>query len=563
MDTALFVLATVSWLIFLTAFGLCIGSFLNVIAYRLPLGQSIWAPRWSACPECGHVIRWHDNIPVLGFLVLRGRCRDCGCRISPRYPIIELLTALVMLLIFGAFFIAQSRRGIAPQTSLITWQIGHDWPIFLAHVILFAALLAMSAIDLEHYWVDVRFTHLATLAGFVMHMLWTPTSSAGWHRPWDSTAAACVAALAGLCATFVVVHIMFALSPEEEAELAPANDASDQADAALAKVPSSECRDPLVDEASDEAGPARKEVQSAESRAQPDDEASNEVGPARREVQSSKFNDQPVNETPDATGVEPAPVSPKARRRGLMAVAMLSLLLIVTLAAILAGSFELIGGFAFASVGLAALAGMFLLILGAAVDERPSDHEIVQAIEAERFSARSVAAEELLLLIPAILCGALAFAAWRSGWLSPMAAGRLIHWAPGGDWQPVWGFATAASGFVIGGAIGWAVRIFFTLLLGKEAFGVGDIHMMAAAGCVAGWPVVLLGFFAAVFLALAAWLLSLPFKRTRAIPLGPWLSLGFLLVVLFYDQIIAIPIVSNVVSTVQYFLNIGDDAPLI
>ena len=84
---------------------------------------------------------------------------------------------------------------------------------------------------------------------------------------------------------------------------------------------------------------------------------------------------------------------------------------------------------------------------------------------------------------------------------------------------------------MIGGGIGWAVRIVFTLVFGKEAFGLGDIHMMAAAGCVAGWPVVLLGFIVTVFVALAAWFINLPFKRTRAIPLVPWLALGYFIVV--------------------------------
>ena len=78
-------------------FGLLIGSFLNVVIWRVPRGESIVRPP-SACPRCGHELRAHDNIPVVSWLVLRGRCRDCGEPISKRYPIIEALTALLFAL---------------------------------------------------------------------------------------------------------------------------------------------------------------------------------------------------------------------------------------------------------------------------------------------------------------------------------------------------------------------------------------------------------------------------------------------------------------------------------
>jgi leader peptidase (prepilin peptidase)/N-methyltransferase len=122
-----------------------------------------------------------------------------------------------------------------------------------------------------------------------------------------------------------------------------------------------------------------------------------------------------------------------------------------------------------------------------------------------------------------------------------------------GDWRPLNGLGTAAVGLVIGGGIGWAVRIVATAVMGKEAFGTGDIHMMAAAGCVAGWPVVLIGFVLCCLLALFGWLVALPFKRTRAIPLGPWLSLAFLIVVLYYDPIIESRPVQNVIELFTHF----------
>lgn len=76
------------YLIFLGAFGLLFGSFANVLIWRVPRGESIVSPP-SHCPKCGHDIRWYDNVPVIGWLVLGGKCRDCGAPISVRYPIVE------------------------------------------------------------------------------------------------------------------------------------------------------------------------------------------------------------------------------------------------------------------------------------------------------------------------------------------------------------------------------------------------------------------------------------------------------------------------------------------
>src|SRR5579883_946145 len=75
-------------------FGLLIGSFLNVCIYRWPLDLSILKPARSFCPNCEHQIAWYDNIPLLSYLLLRGKCRHCGAQIRVRYPIVELLTSL-------------------------------------------------------------------------------------------------------------------------------------------------------------------------------------------------------------------------------------------------------------------------------------------------------------------------------------------------------------------------------------------------------------------------------------------------------------------------------------
>ena len=109
-------------------FGLLIGSFLNVVAYRLPRGESLVKPR-SRCTSCGEEVRPYDNVPVLSWLVLRGRCRFCRTRISARYPAVELATALV-------FAVVALVRGLDAALLL-------ELPFA-------AMLIAVANIDLEH-----------------------------------------------------------------------------------------------------------------------------------------------------------------------------------------------------------------------------------------------------------------------------------------------------------------------------------------------------------------------------------------------------------------------------
>jgi leader peptidase (prepilin peptidase) / N-methyltransferase len=108
--------------------GAVIGSFLNVVAHRVPLGESLVSPG-SRCPECGSPVKAYDNVPVVSWLLLRGRCRSCGARISPRYPLVELATAL-------AFAAVVAVRGF-----------DNDLVLELPFV---AALIALAAIDFDH-----------------------------------------------------------------------------------------------------------------------------------------------------------------------------------------------------------------------------------------------------------------------------------------------------------------------------------------------------------------------------------------------------------------------------
>ena len=146
------------WLIFLFVVGSCVGSFLNVVIYRVPLGQSIVFPG-SHCPRCGRAIRWHDNIPLVSWLALRARCRFCRAPISPRYILIELATAALVAGLFAAYFMLDLRDGA-----------GHfldSWGMFIAHAALLAGLLACSAIDVEHWIVPLEVCWIVAAIGAV------------------------------------------------------------------------------------------------------------------------------------------------------------------------------------------------------------------------------------------------------------------------------------------------------------------------------------------------------------------------------------------------------------
>jgi leader peptidase (prepilin peptidase) / N-methyltransferase len=126
----------------LAILGLAVGSFLNVCIHRVPLQASIARPA-SSCPHCGYVLQWYDNIPVLSYAILGGRCRQCKAPISIRYPIIELVTMAIFLVHY--------------------WVFGLD--IILVPRLLFAcAMIVLFAIDLEHHLLP----NVITLPGIVI-----------------------------------------------------------------------------------------------------------------------------------------------------------------------------------------------------------------------------------------------------------------------------------------------------------------------------------------------------------------------------------------------------------
>jgi leader peptidase (prepilin peptidase)/N-methyltransferase len=139
----------------LGAFGLVVGSFLNVCIHRIPRDESIAWPG-SRCPACGAPIRWFDNIPVLSYLVLAGRCRRCRARIAVKYPLVELATM--------GLFLAHY------------WMLGAQ-PLLAVRLLFSAALIVLFVIDLEHQILPNRITLPGIAVGFAASLgLWP-----GWR----------------------------------------------------------------------------------------------------------------------------------------------------------------------------------------------------------------------------------------------------------------------------------------------------------------------------------------------------------------------------------------------
>lgn len=139
--------------VFAAILGLVVGSFLNVVIHRLPRGESLSYPP-SRCPRCGAAIRWYDNVPVLSYLLLLGRCRDCHGAISPRYPLVEAATGLLFLA--AAFKVPQ-------------------WLWALHAAVLGSLCLALALIDLEHMILPDALTLPGAAFGLLLAVAGGPT----------------------------------------------------------------------------------------------------------------------------------------------------------------------------------------------------------------------------------------------------------------------------------------------------------------------------------------------------------------------------------------------------
>ena len=151
-------------LLFVAALGLAVGSFLNVCIYRLPRGESLLMPA-SHCTTCGRSLAWYENVPVVSWLALRGRCRTCGTRISVMYPLVEAAAAVIAVTWY-LYYVA-SRQVPDPQ----------DWYLFVSRLVFALAMLVLFVIDLQHRILPNMITVAGIGVGFLLSLAGPP----GWR----------------------------------------------------------------------------------------------------------------------------------------------------------------------------------------------------------------------------------------------------------------------------------------------------------------------------------------------------------------------------------------------
>jgi leader peptidase (prepilin peptidase)/N-methyltransferase len=400
------------WFVFIFSFGCCIGSFLNVVIYRLPRDKSLVSPP-SACPACGKHIRFYDNIPLVSWLYLGSKCRYCKAPISPRYFIIELLTGLIFLGLFILYFQVNLRDGIKLDG-------GGGWFIYLLHIIMLGAFIAASAIDLEYWIIPLSICWLVTAVGFIGSAVGGYIIDPALIRAYSllpsasaNTGALAVGAMAGLVISWVL----------------------------------------LV------SGLVKRSYETEDGGQTTENGGQTIEGGGQKVESPSEQKFEPVgSKSSEATATEPDWTSNGVNHR----------------------------------------------------------------LEACR---------EVVFLLPIIICSAALL------WIVREVTPVCTWWEDFSQHPVVAGLLGSVWGYFVGCGIVWGIRIFGTFAFGKEAMGLGDVHLMGAAGAVIGPLYVVVAFFVAPFFGLAWAGFQMFFKKIRQIPYGPFLSLGIFVVIILHDWI--------------------------
>lgn len=473
--------------------GLIVGSFLNVVIYRLPRDElSITRPLWSFCPACTRRILARDNVPVLSWLLLRGRCRFCSSPISLQYPLIEALTAVVFVAVFDALFVGRTRAELPVTAAGV--------PMLIACWVLLASLLANSVMDVEEYIIDLRLTYFAigvAVVAHATHLAMSPVSDEINSAVRPSLAAGA----AGLA--WIVMAPLVARRDRASHEQGALHESAGLGDGEIVEQEAqAQTEGPGTDPVGGESAVAPE----------PGDGGGNHE---RSAVAGNVFHPVPI--------------------------VLLFVVLVVLAVATLTetASDGPLWGMTFRVRAIATLAVLVFVLILAAMQSRPADAEIVAMLEEERPRARRVALNELVFLLPMIAAATAAYLAARQ-WIVADDWRGLLGEQPGAGWRLAMGALHGALGCITAAALGWGVRIFFTLLFGKEAFGTGDIHLMAAIGAVGGLWMCLIAFFAASLLALLGVAATLFRKSARAIPFGPWLGVGTLVGLWTHDSVVEV-----------------------
>lgn len=487
--------SAVTGLLFMFALGAIVGSFINVVVYRLPRNINLITPP-SRCPSCGTRLRWTQNFPIFGWIFLRGRCRFCRSPISPEYPLVELAVAMLFASLHALWFMNPSPLEIigadasALRPDWAAEGMSLMWPMYALMLLMIGSLVAMTLIDARTFLIPVAIPWMLAAAALVAHpahALWLQLARGGLQRsphtwtiptPQIDWLAAALGAGAGLVISLLLLRFgllrrSFADYDDWEAKtLATRNEAA---------VASEADKGPF-----DEMRPG--ELGSAVSR------ALLLTGPAVA-LMFLGFSlglriDRPIH--------------------GMVIGMALGLLIGLPLRHIAASRDGGEGG------------------AGGSQDPIWSEYPHV----------RREMVIESLFVGPVLLLGVIGW--WvgtRLGapWVVDPLTGAVVAQ---GAAAPLWlsAFGGALLGAMVGGGVVWAVRIVGSLAFGKEAMGMGDVHLMFGVGACLGWIDPTLAFFIAPFFGIAWAIMSLMlaniFKREgAALPYGPHLAFATLLIV--------------------------------
>jgi leader peptidase (prepilin peptidase)/N-methyltransferase len=416
---------------FLFAFGACLGSLVNVLVYRLPLGMGVVTPP-SRCTSCGTRLTWRENFPVFGWLCLGGKCRFCRSPVSAEYPIVEAMVGLLFVVLYAYLY---AERGWVPGTWLDgirpEWALAgfaKTWPIFIMWLLLTTCLVAILLVDAKTFMIPLQLVWWPAVFGLVAHVgfaLWvqygpkgTPFHIRGWAWAIPTPSASNWPVIGGSIGGMVGIGISSLL---------------------LAK------------------GKIKRSFHDYEEW-------------EKKHLATAAGQ----NAGDSATGGE-ASAAPSA----------------------------------------------------------PETSQDQADLWTQYPHARREMIREFLFLAP---CVGLAFAgaALATNLAGPWTFDPMSGASLPAVFSPLWlnVLAGVLMGYLIGGGVVWAIRIFGTLAFGKEAMGLGDVHMMAAVGACLGWIDATLAFFVAAFVGLI-WNLGQVFRDAkRPLPYGPYLAVATFIVML-------------------------------
>lgn len=460
-DWFIYMLPWLTILLFVIAVGACVGSLINVLVYRMPRGLDVVVPT-SRCPSCDHKLTWRENIPIFGWILLRGKCRFCKVKISPEYPIVETIVAALFGGIWALWYIVPDDAiwglgSLAPEWA--SNGAAMTWPATVVLLVLVGCLVAMTIIDARTSTIPLELTWVPALTALILH-----TGHAFWfHQKYGNPAYQL--GLDGIWGVPKGHGMRWVTAPGEVWTLAtgglPGWKFIGVGIGGIVGLGISNLMLKLrwltrsfSDFEEWYESHNKKETQDAETPS----EDSVSVG-----TTPPTESDEPVPHTPEESGMEDWLMYPHARR-------------------------EMI--------------------------------------------------KELAFLCPPVLLGLLgswAMVKFVAAQYGPWTIDQVgnMH-APVN--APIWLVALGGvlMGYLIAGGVVWAVRIGGSLAFGKEAMGLGDVHMMAAVGACLGWIDPTIAFFLAAFVGVAYAGVAMIFKNklTKAMPYGPFLAVATMMVVL-------------------------------